>query len=82
MIALTLPQEAENRLQELAHETGRSVEECLKEAAFLYLEAMEERRDAADARVVLEEHRRAPGAPFTLDDALERYGLRRETLGP
>jgi hypothetical protein len=41
---------------------------------------LEDLEDIADADAVYREHLRNPGRPFTLDDALAKYGLNREDL--
>ena len=68
--------------QSVSRETGRSLKELVQEALDRFLEEWEDRRDAEDAKKALGEYRRNPGQPFTLDDALVRYGLTREELAP
>lgn len=65
MLTVTLPQPLEERFRELAASTGRSVEECLTEAATRFLEASEEERhDVELARQAVTEYEREGGIPW------------------
>ncbi|MEO5341330.1 MAG: hypothetical protein H7837_12585 [Magnetococcus sp. MYC-9] len=68
--------------QSVSRETGRPMKELVQEALDRFLEEWEDRQYAEDARKALEEHQRNPGQPFTLDDAMVRYGLTQEKLAP
>lgn len=82
MLAIELSSDTEEMFQTVARETGRSMKELVQEALDRFLEEWEDRQDAEDAKKALEEYRRNPGQPFTLDDALVRYELTREELTP
>ncbi|MBF0098728.1 MAG: hypothetical protein HQM04_08020 [Magnetococcales bacterium] len=81
-MTIAIPADMEEMFQFVAKETGRPLEELVREALDRFLEEWEERQDAEDARIALEEYRRNPGAAFTLDDALTRYGMTRGELAP
>lgn len=80
MTMFSLPIEFDKPIRALSRETGRSTDDLLREAMANYLEDMEDREDAEEARKVLAEYRCNPGKPFSLDDALDRYGLKRVDL--
>ncbi|MBF0183720.1 MAG: ribbon-helix-helix protein, CopG family [Magnetococcales bacterium] len=81
-MVITIPADMEQAFQSVADETGQPLPELIREALARFLEDLEERQDAVEARQILEEYRRMPGEPFTLDDALTRYGLTRNELAP
>ena len=80
MTTFALPTEYEGAFQTLASKTGRSMDDLMREAMARFLEEMEDREDEQEARKILEEYRRNPGKSFTLDDALDHYGLKRGDL--
>ncbi|NGZ26294.1 MAG: CopG family transcriptional regulator [Magnetococcales bacterium] len=82
MHTITLERDSAEQLADLAKITGKSIGECLKDAIQQYLESMEERQDVEDAQKAWEEYQRNPGKPFTLEDALTRYGLSHDELSP
>ena len=82
MLAIELPSDTEEMFQSVSRETGRSLKELVQEALDHFLEEWEDRQDAEDAKKAVEEYHRNPGHPFTLDDAMARYGLTQEELTP
>ncbi|MBF0610583.1 MAG: CopG family transcriptional regulator [Magnetococcales bacterium] len=82
MQTITLEGDSAEQLADLAKITGKSIGECLKDAIQQYLESVEEHQDAEDAQKIWEEYQRNPGKPFTLEDAMARYGLSHDGLSP
>ncbi len=80
MNTFSIPVEFEDSFDSLSKKTGRSTEELLREAMANFIEDMEDREDAKEAKRILDEYRQNPGQPFTLDDALGSYGLTRDDL--
>lgn len=82
MLAIEISADMENMLQSVSELTGRSLKELVQEALDRFLEEWEDQQDAVEARQILEKYHAQPGKPFTLDDALNRYGVSREELVP
>ncbi|MEO5332999.1 MAG: hypothetical protein H7839_13350 [Magnetococcus sp. YQC-5] len=82
MLAFELTTDREQLFRSVSNETGRPLNELVYEALDRFLEEWEDKQDVDDARKALQEYQRNPGMPFTLDDALDRYGLTREELAP
>ena len=82
MTTFALPAKYEEAFQTLASETGCSMDDLLREAMARFLEEMEDREDEQEACKILEKYRHNPGKPFTLDDALDYYRLKRGDLTP
>ncbi|MBF0098724.1 MAG: CopG family transcriptional regulator [Magnetococcales bacterium] len=79
-MTIAIPADMEEMLQFVAKETGRPLEELVREALDRFLEEWEERQDAEDARIALEEYRRNPGSALPLDDVLRELGFSRDSL--
>ncbi|MGL4745886.1 MAG: type II toxin-antitoxin system RelB family antitoxin [Dermatophilaceae bacterium] len=71
MLAVRLPQDIEDRLNELAHRTGRSKSFYAREAILEHLEDLEDRYLAEEA---LEEHHASGGTTISMAEVLKRYG--------
>lgn len=71
MLALRLPREIEQRLEELARRTGRSKSFYAREAILEHLEDLEDTYLAEEA---LEEHFSSGGRTLSMEEVLERYG--------
>ncbi|HYZ97100.1 MAG TPA: DUF6290 family protein [Acidimicrobiales bacterium] len=71
MLALRLPADIEQRLEELARRTGRSKSFYAREAILEHLEDLEDTYLAQDA---LDEHYRSGGDTLSMEEVLERYG--------
>ncbi|MEO5327614.1 MAG: hypothetical protein H7829_05155 [Magnetococcus sp. THC-1_WYH] len=80
MLTITLPDDLEEELQSMAEATGKTLPECVIGTIRRYLEELEDRKDAEDARKALEEYRRDPGRAVSMDEVLKEYGLTREEL--
>jgi RHH-type rel operon transcriptional repressor/antitoxin RelB len=71
MLALRLPREVEQRLEELARKTGRSKSFYAREAILEHLEDLEDTYLAEEA---LAEHFSSGGRTISMAEVLERYG--------
>ena len=71
MLALRLPPDIEQRLDELARKTGRSKSFYAREAI---LEHLEELEDSYLAEEALAEHYRSGGRTVSMAEVIERYG--------
>jgi RHH-type rel operon transcriptional repressor/antitoxin RelB len=71
MIAIRLPEDIEQRLEELARRTGRSKSFYVREAVLEHLEDLE---DTYLVEQALEEHYASGGRTLTMDEVLARYG--------
>ncbi|MBF0152291.1 MAG: hypothetical protein HQL64_00910 [Magnetococcales bacterium] len=80
MLAIELSPDTEETFRLLSEETGRPLNELVQDALDHFLAEWEDQKDVEYAKKTLEEYQRNPGQPFTLDDALNRYGLSREEL--
>ena len=69
-----LPAELEQRLDAVAHATGRTKEECLVEAVTDYLE---DREDVAIADQRVADLRAGRDETISLSELLDQYGLAR-----
>jgi RHH-type transcriptional regulator, rel operon repressor / antitoxin RelB len=71
MLALRLPPEIEQRLEELAKKTGRSKSFYAREAIVEHLEDLEDTYLTEEA---LEEHFASGGHTLPMEEVLKRYG--------
>ncbi|MGL5910866.1 MAG: type II toxin-antitoxin system RelB family antitoxin [Phycicoccus sp.] len=71
MLAVRLPQDIEDRLNELARRTGRSKSFYAREAILEHLEDLEDLYLAEEA---LEEHYASGGRTVSMGEVLKRYG--------
>jgi predicted DNA-binding protein len=70
MIAIELPPEAEQQLQEAAKNHGANAKEWAEEILLRYLEDLEDIRDAEEAM-----RNNNPSANISLDEMIRRHGL-------
>lgn len=71
MLALRLPPEIEERLEELARKTGRSKSFYAREAILEHLEDLE---DLYLAQQAAEEQFSSGGQTVSMDEVMDRYG--------
>jgi RHH-type rel operon transcriptional repressor/antitoxin RelB len=71
MIAIRLPEDIEQRLEELARRTGRSKSFYVREAVLEHLETLE---DTYLAEQALDEHYASGGRTLPMKEVLARYG--------
>lgn len=71
MLALRLPAEIEERLDDLARRTGRTKSFYAREAILEHLEDLE---DLYLAEQALAEHYSSGGTTMPMDEVVERYG--------
>jgi RHH-type rel operon transcriptional repressor/antitoxin RelB len=71
MIAIRLPEDIEQRLEELARRTGRSKSFYVREAVLEHLEDLE---DTYLAEQALDEHYSSGGRTLSMKEVLARYG--------
>jgi len=72
MITVSLPEELEARLDELARRTGQTKEFYVREAILQYVEDLE---DLALAEEELENIRAGRSRTFTLEEVMKKHGL-------
>ncbi|MBF0163801.1 MAG: hypothetical protein HQL97_13285 [Magnetococcales bacterium] len=82
MLAIEMSTDMEEMFQSVSRETGRPLHDLVHEAMDRFLEEWEDLKDAQEAAKVLEEYRRNPGPVFTLEEAMERYGVPQNQLAP
>jgi RHH-type rel operon transcriptional repressor/antitoxin RelB len=71
MLALRLPAEIEERLEQLARRTGRSKSFYAREAILEHLEELEDRYLAQEAA---DEHFSSGAQTMSMDEVMDRYG--------
>jgi RHH-type rel operon transcriptional repressor/antitoxin RelB len=71
MIAIRLPEDIEQRLEELCRRTGRSKSFYVREAVLEHLEDLE---DTYLAEQALDEHYASGGRTLSMKEVLARYG--------
>ncbi len=72
MITVSLPEELEARLEELARRTGRTKEFYVREAILQYIEDLE---DLALAEEEWENIRAGRSRTFTLEEVMKKHGV-------
>ncbi|WP_130472887.1 hypothetical protein [Candidatus Magnetaquicoccus inordinatus] len=75
MMAIELPSDTEEMFQSVSRETGRPLKELVQEALDRFLEEWENRQDAEDARIALEEYERT-GVSVPWEQVKQEMGLR------
>lgn len=75
MSAITVPDDLEEMLQFVARQTGRPLEELIREALDQFLEEWENQHDAKDAHLALEAYQREGGG-IPWEQVKQELGLR------